>query len=102
MVGYKGKYTKSMIQYSLLNDRIVIYNRPNLPMIRVDAIWDNPYSVSDLLCSGAQSENCDFWTKEYPCTNEILQMIIEYIPKAFDKQPEDVSVPVSEATDKMK
>lgn len=99
MISYKGKYSQSLIQYSLMNDRIVIYNKPNLPMIRVDAIWDNPSEVADLLCTGSDTGSCDFWTNPYPCTNEILQMIIEYVPKSFEKEVPEVSIPFNKETD---
>lgn len=101
MLAYKGKYSKKSIEYSNINDRVVIYNKPNLPMIRIDAIWDNPSEVSTLLCNGSQAENCDFWNVTYPCTNEILQMILEYVPKTFDRPIEEISTPVSPTTDKI-
>jgi hypothetical protein len=88
----KGKYSKNLIQYSKVNDKIVVYNRPNLPMIRVDAVWDNPYDVATLICG--DTGNCDFWNTEYPCTNEILQQVIEYVSKAVAPTTEEISTGV--------
>jgi len=68
-------------------------------MIRVDAIWDNPFDVANLICGTDADVTCNFWDLEYPCTNEILQQIIEFIPQSMKLTPEEISAPVSAETD---
>ena len=77
-----GKYSKNVISYSRVNETIVVYNKPDLPMIRIDAVWDNPLALADMICT--DTGNCNFWDNEYPCSNEILQLILEYIPKGVE------------------
>jgi len=93
-----GKYSKNLIQYSNVNDTIVVYNKSKLPMIRVDAIWDSPFDVANMICGSSADVTCNFWDLEYPCTNEILQQIIEFIPQSMKLTPEEISVPVSPET----
>lgn len=104
MIGYlnQGKYSSKLIQYSNINDTIVVYNKPTLPMIRVDAIWDNPFDVANLICGALDDVTCNFWNLEYPCTNDILQQIIEFIPQTMKLTPDEISVPVSPETDILK
>lgn len=77
-----GEYTGKKTFYgydngriSIRNDRINYVERP-IPMIRVDAVFDNPYDIFQFNC---QDKKCDFWDEPYPATNDIIQMIIQYI-----------------------
>lgn len=99
MKGYFGKYSKKVIQYEERNGQIVIHGKANLPMVRVDAIFDNPYEVSEFVCGS--TGNCNFWDATYPCPNDILQQCIQFTVQEFKAVPEEGSVPVSQQTDKV-
>lgn len=78
----EGKYTGRKTFYEWTNRRISITNKTinfvdkPLPMIRVDAVFDNPYDVWKYNC---KTDICDFWDEPYPATNDIIQQIIQYI-----------------------
>lgn len=104
----KGKYTGTRTMYDWINNTIVVYGNPELPMIRVDAIWDNPTDITAFTCKAntdVTNESCDFWNQEYPATNEILQQIIQTIEqvdfkdKAALRLEEEIEVPVNPKTD---
>jgi hypothetical protein len=101
MIGYanEGKYSKNLIQYESRNQRIVVHRRPQLPMIRIDAIFDYPTEVADFVCEN--NGNCNFWDSPYPCTNDIIQLIIQYLPADFKVLQEELSVPVNNVQDKL-
>ncbi len=67
------EYTNKKIQ--IRNNKTNFANKP-LPMIRVDGVFDNPIDVIKYNCSVT---SCDYWDQPYPVTNDILQMIIQYI-----------------------
>jgi hypothetical protein len=104
----KGKYTGNRMMYDWINDRLVVMGNPELPMIRIDAIWDDPLAISDFLCKPASTPgdaDCDFWNQEYPATREIIQQIIQMIEQVDFKDKntvnleEDIQVPVNPKTD---
>jgi hypothetical protein len=104
----KGKYTGSRLTYDWINNKIVVMGNPELPMIRVDAIWDNPTDITHFTCktnSVITDESCDFWNQEYPATNEIIQQIIQTIEQVDFKEKNvvnlqnEVEVPVNPRTD---
>lgn len=94
-----GKYSKNLLSYELLNDYIVVHGLPNLPQIRIDAIFDAPTETAEFVCQTLGS--CNYWDMEYKCTNDILQMIIQYLPEHMkgEKLQPDVSVPVTDKVD---
>lgn len=75
---YAGKKTF----YEWVNRRIIIRNKSvnfvdqPIPMIRVKAVFDHPLDVFQFNC---QTTGCDFWDEPYPATNDIVQMIIQYV-----------------------
>lgn len=95
----KGKYSGKLIQYESRNQRVVVHRRPQLPMIRVDAIFDSPVEVADFICDNGGS--CNFWDMPYPCTNDIIQLILQYLPADLKALQEEVSIPVNNTQDKV-
>jgi len=96
-----GKYSKHSTPFVFNGGRIAVYNRPNLPMIRVDYIADSPSELENFSCNPDNSP-CNFWDNPYPCTNEILQLIIQSIVEVDfgQKEPADeISVPVNAKSD---
>lgn len=73
----KGKYSKNKVLFTWLNNKIVVHEYPDLPMVRVDAIFNDPYSIYAYTCE--TEPTCDFWDAPYPCKDEILQLCIEKV-----------------------
>lgn len=95
-----GKYSKKRIEYEVRNRQIVVHRKPKLPMIRVDAIFDSPIEVADFICESGGS--CNYWDTPYPCTNDIIQLILQYMPNDLKALQEELSVPINSTEDKLK
>jgi hypothetical protein len=103
MISYTraGKYSKNVTPFAYVGNKIQVYNRPNLPMIRVDYIADSPFDLEAFSCN-PDATPCNFWETPYPCTNEILQLIIQSIVEIDFGQkevPDEISVPVNAQSD---
>lgn len=72
-----GKFASQFPAYEYTNQKIYI-DKKDIPMIRVDAIFDDPMAVQELSCS-CQNVECDTWDTEYPCSGDIMQLIIQSI-----------------------
>lgn len=73
-----GPYGSKIIYYEYENTtRIIVRQNPHLPCIRLDGVFDNPLAVMEFNCQ--QGIGCDFWNQPYPITNDILQMVTQYI-----------------------
>lgn len=93
-----GKYSKNVIRYTWNSPKINVFGNADLPMLRVEGIFDNPEEAALLSCNGSSDEGCDFWNKEYPVTGDIMQLIIQSIVQVdFAKPgvPGEKDVPVS-------
>lgn len=85
-----GKYSKHTVYYELVNRNVTINGNAGIPMIRVDAVFDNPSEVFKYNCTARV--DCDGWNRTYPVTGDILQMIIQYILQV-DYNRQDIPVP---------
>jgi hypothetical protein len=72
-----GKYSKNATFYEYTNGYIYVTSNSKLPMIRVDYVADDPMQVMEMNCKNGT--DCDYWIQPYPCTYDIIQMIIQYI-----------------------
>lgn len=103
----KGKYSGNRIMYDWINNKIVVYGNSKLPMVRIDAIWDNPSDLAAYTCAASSTDDsdCDFWNQKYPATNEITQQIIQTIEQVDFKEKNvvnlerEIEVPVNPKTD---
>lgn len=94
-----GKYSGKRTFYEWTNKRIIIrnnqknFNDKPIPMIRIDGVFDRPMDVFEYNCKAGT--NCDFWNEPYPATNDIVQMITQYILQIDygGKEDKDVSNP---------
>lgn len=96
----KGKYSHNIIPFVYSNDRLYIYDK--VPMVRVDFIADEPNQLENYQCVNELNQTCDFWDSEYPCSNEILQLIFQSIREVdFRENPKLVeqSIPVNPIND---
>ena len=103
MVSYSkaGKYSKNLTPFVYVDGRIAVYDRPNLPMIRVDYIADSPFDLEAYSCT-PDFTPCNFWDSQYPCPNDILQLIIQSIIEIdFNGKevPDEISIPVNAQSD---
>ena len=88
-----GKYSKNVVGYSYNNGNktISVYGNPDLPMIRIEFIPDNPADIASYSCTPDTNVLCDFWNTEYPCSNDILQQILQFIVEVdFGQKKETV------------
>ena len=63
-------------RYTWDNSYIKVFGNPNLPVIRVDGIFQKPLEVYQLGCN---DENCDYWDSDYPCPLDLVQLIVQSI-----------------------
>lgn len=76
-----GKYFGKDTIWSYTNKKIQIrskidYQEKPIPMIRIDGVFDRP---TDVIVYNCKIKGCDFWDEPYPITNDIFQMIVQYI-----------------------
>lgn len=88
-----GRYSSKWVFYGWVNDYIRISGYPNLTIVRMDGIFDKPYQVMQFNCDAGM--DCDFWDKPYPCTGDIIQMIVQAIVESYKTAPADKSIEVS-------
>lgn len=77
-----GKYSRHSVLYKWNGEKVWIPDHPNLPMIRITHIFDNPSEILEFNCNG--TAGCDFWEQPYPCTRDILQQIVQYIVQEYN------------------
>lgn len=90
-----GRYSKKKTFYEYTNKRVYIKNsltnfiEKPIPMIRIDGVFDKPLDVMAFNC---KVDNCDYWDEPYPITNDILQMVVQYILEVDYKQGDDKDI----------
>lgn len=72
----KGKYSKNTIHFEYQFNKIKVYTK--IPAILVSGIFDNPEQADKFSCLPGET-SCNFWDKEYPVSNDVLQLIIQSI-----------------------
>lgn len=95
-----GKYSKHSVGYIYSDQKIYVLS--SIPMIRVDFIAAYPEQVQDYQCTPTDDYTCDFWDTEYPCSADILQLIMQSIREVdFKQDPElkEQSIPVNPLDD---
>lgn len=80
-----GKYSKKSVHYDWVDNRIVLPDNPNIPMIKVTHIFDNPEAVMKFNCD--QGVGCNWWDLDYPVPREMLQQIVQYIVQEYKGEP---------------
>lgn len=90
-----GKYSKNTIGYIYSGGVISVYGNPELPMMRIDYIPDNPADVAGFACTPDLNVLCDFWNTEYPCPTDLLQQILQFIVEVDFGQKREIVPEVS-------
>ncbi|MBI2283307.1 MAG: hypothetical protein HYU71_06340 [Bacteroidetes bacterium] len=72
-----GKFYPLCGHYEFIN-RFIVTDKERLPLIRIDAIFDDPQLIQQLsaACTG---QTCDTWNQEFPVNNQIMQLIVQSI-----------------------
>lgn len=81
--------------YELWDNRVIIKNK-RIASIMGAGIFDEPEKVMAWQCKNS-NQGCDWWNEEYPCTNDVTNMIVTSMwqtlgePKAVlpEKQDQD-------------
>lgn len=90
--------------YAWENRKILLVGNQLIPNILVGAIFDDPEVAYNLNC-GTGADECSFEESEYPVSEEIAQMIVQYILQVdFNRRPsenkEEIDVDGEQAGDK--
>lgn len=90
-----GKYSKKSVFYSWDGAKLVVRNHPNLPLVKVQGIFENPSEIYEYNCNSGIE--CDGWDKPYPVTRDILQQIVQFIVEGINPPvvPNDKQVEVT-------
>lgn len=74
-----GKFSDKFPAYEYSGSKLVI-DKTGIPVVRVDSIFDDPMDVEQESCSCLPTLiDCDVWDKEFPCSGDILQLIVQSI-----------------------
>jgi len=88
-----GKYSSKQVFYSFINRYIQVKNHPNLTIIRADGVFEDAMEVMQFNCDAGM--NCDYWDLPYPCTGDVVQIIIAAIVDSYKLAPADKDIEVS-------
>lgn len=72
-----GRFSEQFPTYEFIDECITV-SKADLPLIRIDGIFDDPMSVQALNC-GAVATDCDNWNTEFPISRDLLQLVIQLI-----------------------
>ena len=72
-----GRFAKHFPQFEY-NNNLIYSTKKDLPLIRVDAIYDDPMYIFECNCLSAHTD-CDTWNMEYPMSGDIAQLVIQSI-----------------------
>ncbi len=81
-----GKYSKDNVNYDWVDNRIIVEDKPNLPMIKVTGVFESPEEVAKMNCENGTG-GCDFWNEEYPVPRDMAQQIVSYIVQEYKAIP---------------
>ena len=74
-----GKFSKMFPGFEFSGNKLYV-DKIGLPVVKVDGIFDNPLLVQQASCSCLpQAFNCDVWDIEFPCSGDIMQLIVQSI-----------------------
>ena len=83
----EGTFSSRFPEYRYENRKIKT-PKSDLPLIRVDAVWDDPMKIVELNCA-CTGIPCDVWDEEYPVSGDIIQLIVQSIRQIDYGQKED-------------
>ena len=85
------QYAHRTIYYN--TDRLdIIVEKGGIPKILVVGIFSDPEEAYNLDAKTRGCSNCDFWESEYPCSADILDIIIQEITGKWRTKPVNLEV----------
>jgi hypothetical protein len=91
-----GKFSSQFPAYEYSNRRVYI-DKLGIPKVRIDGIFDDPMLVYDCNCT-CSGIDCDVWDKEFPCSGDIMQLIVQSILQVDYNRPDVKATPEIEVT----
>jgi hypothetical protein len=73
----ESRFQRLFPAYEFSNDKIIT-DRPDLPMIRIDAIFHDP-QIALQLSNECAGNTCDSWDSEFPMPGDITSLVIQSI-----------------------
>lgn len=87
-------------RYTLLNNKIYIFNDLNTEKIRVEAVWDDPRVLANYSCSAEENIPCYTATNDFVADAAIAELVInDILTKELRLLPE--KEPIQVKTDKL-
>jgi hypothetical protein len=86
-----GKFAHKFPGYKIAGNYIYI-DKAELPLIRVEAIFDDPQAAEQLSCE-CQGVACDTWNIPFPVSGDILQLIVQSILQIDYNRPDRTDTP---------
>jgi len=87
-----GKFAGMFPYYEFVN-QIVYVGKTGLPKIRIDAIFDDPMAVKLLDCACNHTTDCDTWDMQFPCSGDLMQLIVQSILNVDYNRPSNKPTP---------
>lgn len=87
-----GKFAAKFPYYDFVNQKIYV-GKLGIPKIRIDAIFDDPMAVKTLNCACNNITDCDTWNMEFPCSGDLMQLIVQSILNVDFNRPSNKPTP---------
>lgn len=72
-----GQYSRLTTFYEFTNFHTRVRSPKELPMMRLDGVYDDPREVLELNCK--TNGLCNYWDFPYPATGDMIQLIVQGI-----------------------
>jgi hypothetical protein len=86
-----GNYTHKTYFYHTSPSRIIV-EQGGIARILIVGIFDDPEVAYNLDAKTRECVNCDFWESQYPCSGDILDIIIQEITGKWRTKPVNLEV----------
>ena len=87
-----GKFANKFPSYDFVNQKVYV-EKSGLPKIRIDAIFDDPMAVKVLDCACNNVTDCDTWDMKFPCSGDLMQLIVQSILNIDFNRPSNKPTP---------
>lgn len=74
-----GKYNKRNVYYIRINKRIMVTSLPDLPIVRIDGVLNNPEEGLPFASCNGVVQDCDWWDIDIPMSGDVAQRIVQSI-----------------------
>jgi len=81
-----GRMGAKLIPYRYMDPRLYI-EHPNVARVLIVGIFADPEEIYNLNAKLSACKDCDFWEARYPCSEDILDIIIKDIRESWRTRP---------------